>query len=68
MASNQLAPLSEDLLATHGWLTFTDDHEVEDARRRFERRYGERPQYVGTDERWPTKTLKLGPVPGLEVR
>lgn len=63
-----LAPLSNDLLVAHGWQTFTDDHDIDDAQARYLRRYGQQPQHIGFDERWLPRTLKLGPVPGEEMK
>lgn len=48
------------------WQTFTADHDPADARRRFQERYGQQPQFVALDTRFKIATLKAGPTPDRE--
>jgi hypothetical protein len=48
-------------------MTFTIDHDEQDAVTKFQRRYGQPPEHVIEDRRWKVPTLKVGPVPDDEV-
>lgn len=45
------------------WVTFTIDHDEDDAARRFQERYGRPPEHIIEDHRYRHPTLKVGPVP-----
>lgn len=45
------------------WLTFTADHNRDEAGAAFETRFGRPPAHVALDTRFRVPTLKVGPVP-----
>ena len=45
------------------YMTFTNDHDEEDAAERYRERYGEEPEWITDDG----KLLRLGPVGGHRV-
>lgn len=59
--------MSSNNLSRGAWMTFTIDHDEQDAAAKFLRRYGQPPEHVIEDRRWKVPTLKVGPVPDVEV-